>query len=240
MLAMLAWVLLAAPTHAFAMAQAAQVLVEANQEIKPGFKTYALFLICNPAWLEAPRQSGSQTAFLYRSFLNFGHAIGDDNLALWFWSSPTGTKTAIPLPENVDVARSARFCRAWRLKPSEGPHLVITSTYPNEKDLKPGLPKDSAVFQLGSMTNDQITRLLSKLTDQLLLTGRVEQPPGDSSQGQGQTPPSLPIPQPPPFWERLLTAVQGSINSFGCAWTFKIDAGAVKADLHACQSKPGQ
>ena len=212
-------------------AQSAQVAVGAKEQIKKGFKTYSLFLVCNPGWIQPRGGFDPQTMFLYRSFLNFGHAIGDDNLAVWFWTSPTGSKTTYAASENVDVERSARFCQAWHLKPSEGPHLVITSTFPKESDLKSGLPKDSAVFQLGSMTDDQITLLLTKLTDQLLLSGKVDQTPAGGSQPDPQ-------PKPPsPLWVRLLGAVQTSINGFGCAWTFKIDAGAVKADLHACQAK---
>jgi hypothetical protein len=234
MVAIAVSVLLSATTAVPARPQEAQVLVGANQQIKKGFKTYSLFLVCNPSWLQPRGTIEPQTEFLYRSFLNFGHAIGDDNLAVWFWSSPAGLKTTSPTAENIDVGRSARFCQAWHLKPSEGPHLVITSTFPKESDLKSGLPKDSAVFQLGNMTDDQITRLLTKLTDQLLLSGKVDQTQVGASQ---------PAPQPkdaPPLWVRLLDAAQTSINSFGCAWTFKIDAGAVKADLHACQAKPAQ
>ena len=219
---------------AAARTQSTQVLVGANEQIKKDFKTYSLFLVCNPSWVQPRGMIDPQTEFLYRSFLNFGHAIGDDNLAVWFWLSPEGAKTTHPTAANIDVERSARFCQAWRLKPSEGPHLVITSTFPKEGDLKSGLPKNSAVFALGNMTDDQISQLLSKLTDHLLLTGKVDPPQPDAPQ-------PAPQPQAPqPFWVRLLGAVQTSINSVGCAWTFKIDAGPAKADLHACQANPPQ
>jgi len=223
---------LGASTGVSAGPQEAQELVGAKEQIKKGFKTYSLFLVCNPSWLQARGAIDPPTQFLYRSFLNFGHAIGDDNLAVWFWMSPVGSKTVSVAAANIDVERSARFCQAWHLKPSEGPHLVITSAFPKESDLKSGLPKNSAVFQLGNMTDDQITQLLTKLTDQLLLSGKVDQAQVDTSQ-------PAPKPKAPaPLWVRLLDAVQTSIGSFGCAWTFKIDAGAVKADLHACPA-PG-
>lgn len=231
MVAVAVSVFLSTTTIAVAGHQGVQVLVRPNEQIKKGFKTYSLFLICNPSWLQPRGKVGSQTEFLYRSFLNFGHAIGDDNLAVWFWNSPEGLKTISPASENIDVERSARFCQAWHLKPSESPHLVITSTFPKENDLKSGLPKNSAVFQLSNMTDDQITELLTKLTDQLLLSGKVDRAQVDTSQ------PTPQLKAPPALWVRLLTAVQTSINSFGCAWDFKIDAGAVKADLHACQTK---
>jgi hypothetical protein len=37
------------------------------------------------------------------------------------------------------------------------------------------------------------------------------------------------------MWVQLLESTQHLINSFGCAWNFKIDAGPVKADLRSCQ-----
>jgi hypothetical protein len=227
--------IVSATVAAAAAAQDAQELVKPTDQIRKGFKTYSLFLVCNPGWLQ-PQGAVPQTQFLYRSFLNFGHAIGDDNLAVWFWRHPLDAETSPAAQtsqesaDNVDVERSVRFCKAWRLKPSAGPHLVITSTFPNEQDLSRGLPKDAAVFELGNMNDVRITELLTKLTDQLLLSGKVEQPqPVATSQSSDSS----------PLWVRLLGVVQKSINDFGCAWTFKIDAGAVKADLHACQTKAG-
>jgi hypothetical protein len=215
-----------------AFSQRAVVLVGPTQQIKAGYKTYSLFLICNPGWLH-PASGKSETQWLYDSFLNFGGAIGDDNLAVWFWRSPEKKKSFLPQAENVDVERSARFCKAWSLTPSQGPHLVITSTYPDEKHLSSGLPEKSAVFELGNMADSEIANLLSKLTDQLLLSGKVDKEKATGSSS------ASPAADSSPFWVGLLSAVQHTINTFGCAWTFKIDAGAVKADLHSCSTRPG-
>src|SRR5947207_2398782 len=90
--------------------QATAELVSPTAQIPRGtYKTWSLFLICNPDWV-APDKS-TDLANLYRRFKSFGDAIGRDNLAVWFW------KRAVPvsdprLAENVDVARSAEFCRA--------------------------------------------------------------------------------------------------------------------------------
>ena len=222
-------VLLSAAASAAGSPQSAQAVVRPTEQIKTGFKTYSLFLICNPGWLH-PSSGTPQTKWLYQSFQDFGRAIGDDNLAVWFWRSPEKQEGFAADPDNVDVERSARFCRAWHLTPSAGPHLVVTSTYPDERNLAAAQPQQSAVFALGNMADSQISSLLSKLTDQLLLSGKVGNVESASGTATNQ--------DPSPLWVRLLGAVQKTINNFGCAWTFKIDAGAVKADLHSCSTRP--
>jgi hypothetical protein len=200
--------------------------VSPTGKIPDNFKTYSLFLVCNPQWL-APEDNPSLTS-LYLHFDSFGRTIGDDNLAVWFWKLPSFP--SIPsddnyLAEAVDVERCVRFCQGWKLKPSSGPHLVVTSTYPDESHLSSGLPANSAVFALGNMKPTEIEALLAKLTDELEEQGHVEKTP-DASKAS-----------PEPQMIRLLEATQQIINSFGCAWTFKIEAGPVNADLHSCQTR---
>jgi hypothetical protein len=74
------------------------------------------------------------------------------------------------------------------------------------------------------MTPPEISNLLGTLTDQLIANGKVEHP---------EAPPIAP---PPTLWVRLLAATQQTINSFGCAWSFKINAGPVSADLKSCKT----
>ena len=195
-------------------------ILEATGQIPEHFKTYTLFLVCNPNWL-APEEN--QNLYnLYMGFESFGRAIGDDNLAVWFWKSGERHSSVRPFASFVDVERSVRFCQAWKLKPTSGPHIVFLSTYPDENHLSSGLPKQSAVFALGAMKQSQISDLLGKLTDQLVLTGQVvSTAPADPQQLS-------------PF-VRLLQAVRQDINGFGCAWTFKVNAGPASADMHACQ-----
>jgi len=196
-------------------------IVSKTGKIPKNFKTYSLFLVCNPQWL-APEKSASLYT-LYRDFENFGRTIGEDHAAVWFWKAQQPANDPA-LANNVDVERSVHFCQAWKLKPSEGPHLVVTAVYPDESDLSSGLPKGSAVYTLGNMTPTDISGLLMKLTDQLVENGRVESPSATTT-------------APLALWVRLLDATQRMINSFGCAWTFKIDAGPVNADLHACHAE---
>jgi hypothetical protein len=196
----------------------AQIFKEYNPVPRGGrtprhFKTYSLFLVCNPLWLAPEKSEGLRQ--LYQQFQDFGRTIGNDNLAVWFWIS-TSTGPDLVVPQNVDVERSLRFCTAWKLTPSAGPHVVVTSAYPDESDLSPGLPKNSAVFELGNMSSKEISALLGKLTDELVEKGEV---------------------QPVGPWVRLLAATQRTINRFGCAWSFKIDAGPVTANLRSCQTQ---
>jgi hypothetical protein len=196
--------------------------VERKGTIPKGYKTYSLFLICNPQWLEHRQgdKNSDQLNQLYQQFHTFGRTIGSDNVAVWFWISGPATTGTDPRVEDPDVERSVRFCQAWHLKPSAGPHIVVTTTYPVEADLSSGIPKDSAVFELGNMESKEISKLLAKLTDELVEKGHVESTPE----------------APEARWVRLLGAVQQTINKFGCAWSFKIDAGPVKADLQSCKS----
>ncbi len=199
-----------------------------TEKIPQHFKTYSLFLMCNPKWLTPKKGNDSDTTDLfdlYTQFKAFGRTIGDDNVAVWFWKSTSSSHEDSMLAGNVDVERSVRFCKAWKLKPSAGPHVVVTSTYPDESNLSSGIPENSAVFALGNMNSKKISDLLARLTDQLIASGKVDKPATDS-----------PAQPPPGLWVRLLAATQQAINNFGCAWSFKIDAGPVSADLHSCSS----
>jgi len=201
--------------------QTAVEVVSGTGKIPTNFKTYSLFLVCNPQWLVPEKSIGLYQ--LYQQFENFGRTIGDDNAAVWFWKSKRSAHDPA-LAENVDVERSVHFCQAWKLKPSEGPHLVVTTIYPDESGLSSGLPKGSAVYGLGNMSSKEISDLLVQLTDQLVAKGK-----GDGPIATAAAPLAL--------WVRLLDATQRTINSFGCAWTFKIEAGPVNADLHACKAE---
>jgi hypothetical protein len=217
--------------------EAAVTLVASKQPIPTGFKTYSLFLVCNPQWLDPDRNAGLYN--LYQQFLSFGRAIGNEHAAVWFWTSTSFTRSDAALAKIVDVERSAKFCQAWKLTPSEGPHLVITSTYPDESKLSSGPPPDTAVYKLGDMSPPDITKLLTSLTDQLIASGRVEAPatalPTSGNEAGGGAPVPPPPPPPPSLWVRLLAATQQTINTFGCAWSVKINAGPVSADLKSCK-----
>jgi hypothetical protein len=197
-------------------AQAAHVATvgTAGEIPRDGFSSWSLFLVCNPGWVN-PEKSGD-LANLYLSFKAFGDAIGRDNLAVWFAKKETSIGDP-DLARNVDVARAAEFCKALKLRPSRGPFLVITTEYPDLKQI----PRDRVVYELGGLGSRNLQRLLDKLTDELLLS---EKAPLEGMQ---------PLPAPP-FWVRLLEGARKSMNGFGCKLKLRIDTGAFSAELREC------
>jgi len=124
----------------------------------------------------------------------------------------------------VDLERSSKFCAAYNLAPSKGPYIVVTSTYPNDSHRLGKLPPDSAWFQLGAMKPGEISDLLAGLADKLVANQSLNQA------GSGQ-----PATETVASWDvRLLAAAQQLLNRLGCAWTFKIEAQGVKAEVQSC------
>jgi hypothetical protein len=213
-------VLLGSPVSAGA--QATAELVSPTEQIPRGsFKTWSIFLICNPDW--ATPDKSAELANLYRRFKPFGDAIGRDNLAVWFWKRRVRVDDP-KLAENVDVARSAEFCAALGKPPSQGPYLVVTAAYPDAA----AFPKERAIFELGGLPPADLAKLLNTLTDQLLLQGRVDAAVAAASAG------TVAPPQPPSLWIRLLEGARQSLIGFGCAVKLQIDTGLLNAELRAC------
>jgi len=165
-------VLLMAPP---AVAQdAVEVITSANQPVperartgRP-YKSWSLFLVCNPAWV-LPESDGRLLA-LYENFRAFGMVIGPDHAAVWFRVSRDNDKRSL-----VDVLRSSAFCERLRLPPSQSPYIVVTTDYPGAGLLDtypasfPAEPSAFAVIGLAGRDASDITRLLTSLADQLVL-----------------------------------------------------------------------
>ena len=206
--------------------QATAELVSPTAQIPRGtYKSWSLFLVCNPDWV-SPEKSSDLTN-LYHRFKSFGDAIGRDNLAVWFW------KRQVPvndprLAENIDVARSAEFCGALGRAPSQGPYLVVTSAYPDVA----AFPAERAIFELGGLQPVDLAKLLNALTDQLLLQGRVETAMAVTPTPSGGTPPT--VPQVSSLWIRLLEGTRQMMIGFGCKVKLQIDTGLLTAELREC------
>jgi hypothetical protein len=190
-----------------------------KESIPTNFKTWSLFLVCNPKWLGADKSQDLKD--LYKAFEAFGTTIGPDNAAVWFWKQRQDQQDTFFA--NLDVERSSKFCSAFKLTPSKGPFVIVTSTYPDESHLSNGLPANSAVFELGEMQPSQISDLLAQLVDELVKGEKISAKTTPASKQEAGT------------WIRLMEAVQHTLNSFGCAWTFKVEAEGVQAQLHACK-----
>jgi hypothetical protein len=200
---------------------------------RDSFKTWSLFLMCNPDWVSAEKSRDVEN--LYGRFRAFGDAIGKENLAVWFWRQKTRVNDP-RLAENIDVARSAEYCSALGLKPSLGPYLVVTNSYP---DLA-AFPRDRAIFELGGGDPAALAKLLNALTDQLLLEKKVD---AARLALEKAAPPAKPPTTPAPaatqpvelsLWIQLLEAGRRSIIGLGCAVKLSISAGPLNAELRGC------
>lgn len=132
------------------------------------YRSWSLFLVCNPAWLKADNEARLRS--LYEVFQAFGSVIGIEHLAVWLRGSNDGA-----LSFRVDTDRSAAFCASLGLAPSRSPYLVITTEYPGAglpTQYPQGFPEASAavsVVSLDGMQADEMTGVIGKLSDQLVL-----------------------------------------------------------------------
>jgi len=213
--------------------QAAAEVVGPTQQIpRAGFKTWSLFLICTPDWVTTDKSR--DLANLYWRFKSFGDAIGKDNLAVWFWKQRVAVDSP-RLSENVDVARSADYCRALKLRPSEGPYLVVTTAYP---ELNP-FPAERAVYTLGGLPPADLATLLNRLTDELLLEGKVQAArDATAPQPSATTAPASPgtsaSASSSGVWIQMLEAARRSIIGLGCNVKMQISTGILSAELRGC------
>ena len=106
---------------------------------------------------------------LYYRWKAFGEGIGDDHAAVWFWKKTMQNPSKDGAADNVDVARAIAYCTKLRLKPSGGPYLVFTTTYPDEKVALSAM----SVIELGSSA-EQIDLMLVRLGDQLVTGGVIK------------------------------------------------------------------
>jgi hypothetical protein len=158
------------------------------------FTSWSLFLVCNPAWLD--EDNAGRLWELYEQYLTFGRAIGPKHLAVWFWTDKTPepspldrhiavtTKTsatkatlqpAAVLSYTLDVDRSIAYCEKFGLKPSESPHIIVTTRRPeisySWKEAGFYTSSNQVVITLANADATEMTVLLTTLADQLLIEG---------------------------------------------------------------------
>jgi hypothetical protein len=128
------------------------------------YESWSLFLVCNPTWLLETR--GKMRKELHESFRILGPAIGSKHLAVWFWDRNPGLQGRdVPWP--IDTRRSAEFCKKFGLLPSESPHVLVTTAYP---DLQ-GPVGNFVVVRFNGARSEDMAQLVTKLADQLLVQG---------------------------------------------------------------------
>lgn len=148
-----------APGTSLPGAAHAQDVVELLPEepVPPGYATQSMFVICNPEWILSEREE--DLVALHSYFEAFGRTIGPDNAAVWFWRSLPDLGDG--LADDLDVERSAAICARLRLRPSESPHVVVTSRW----------DQDHMILALGGLEASRITQVLVRLADRLVAGG---------------------------------------------------------------------
>jgi hypothetical protein len=177
-------------------------------EIPANFSSWSLFLICNPEWILQNGDLGVQ--LLHKQFLVFGQAIGKRNAAIWFFENEAAAATV----ENTDISRSSAYCEKYKLLPSNSPYVLVTTRHPDAgSELGNHL-----VIRLNGLNTYDSARVLSKLTDQLLITKLSASELNETRAG----------------WRRVLNAFRTAIIATGCYFnkvSVAVNAGAVHAEI---------
>jgi hypothetical protein len=201
--------------------EVAPLPLPSNEHIPFGYKSYSMFLVCNPSWLVKGHEHNIR--HLYDVFYAFGQALGSENLAIWFWKANTATHTI----ELLDTKRSATYCQNYRLTPSNGPYILVTrdnpEIYTNSAWANPSLI-DHYVVSLNGLPTNRIINTIMTLTDQILVTG-LNQSSLDATV----------------WWQHLWAATETAVHTTACYFNkvkFSINASVVNAEIaHTSNAK---
>jgi hypothetical protein len=175
---------------------------------RESYKTWSLFLVCNPEWLLPA--SNERLKNLYDQFQAFGTAIGPDHLAVWFWKGKPNPSSP-RLAADLDVDRSTRFCRAYNLPPSHSPYVLVTSVYPDPDN--PQVPPN-LLIEFGGRNPELISKNLAELSDQLVLKGLKTKTP-DSKE----------------YWATWFEAARASLKDVSDRVTVTINTSFLKVEV---------
>jgi|SRR5579864_2760809 len=126
------------------------------------YNTYAMFLIPSHEW----KSRSKDLKELHETFLDFGDAIGEMNLAIWFPDGlyrPATLKRSEKLLGTFDIQRNRDYCDRFHLDYNNGPFIVVTRT-------RPDLVRDGdeiVVIQLHDIDIPKVTRVLNSLEQDL-------------------------------------------------------------------------
>lgn len=184
-------------------------------EIPRDYRSWSLFLVCNPAWIL--RNGDEGIANLFWQYKAFSDAIGPENLAIWFWKEPA----AEPSAELTDTSRSSEYCQRYKLLPSKSPYVLVTTRHPDDQPVG-----DYFSITLNGLSAHDSADALAKLTDQLLVTG-LRQAELDASTR----------------WQRLLAATTAALSAVGCYFnnvSFSFNTAVFKAEIAHSVENTGQ
>jgi hypothetical protein len=156
----------------------------AYADLPKNWKTYSIFLVCNPEWIIKLDYDPNALNPFYQQYRAFGKAIGSEHLAVWFWEAPhkesenkkdgsIDKKTVNAL--RYDVGRAVGYCIKYKLRPSRSPYILLTTSYPNSDDP----PENYFTVELGNLSEQGSIEMLSTLADQIV-TGNLSQDELDS------------------------------------------------------------
>jgi hypothetical protein len=179
------------------------------------FASWSLFLPCNPQWLLDKQEAALRD--LFAAYRAFAVTSGSRHAAVWFVKSKSSVERAVAEdPKSLDIERSVSYCQRFRLVPSEGPHIVVTTTHPDrwappaDSSSRPGDPL--VVLALGEKTAEEIARLIRRLNDQVVSERLSQQDLASES-----------------YWQSWLRVVDGVCRFFDKV-KFTVDAKVVNIE----------
>jgi hypothetical protein len=90
----------------------------------------------------------------------------DTFLAAQSKATPQQETVAEIVARTLDVDRHVAYCEKHGLLPGDSPHVLVTTTYPEDETLE-----NKVVIRLAHADAAEITALLTKIADQLLVEG---------------------------------------------------------------------
>ena len=134
-------------------------------KIPSGFATYTLFLNTSAAYPDA--DAPKKLAVLKRQFEEFGHSIGDKNLAVWA-NEPDSDKLSVSRGKYyADV-----FAR-WSgqsVSYNDGPYVIVCDRHPDELQTaaaEPGASPSVIIISFRNVASDRIIEVLNYLEERI-------------------------------------------------------------------------
>jgi hypothetical protein len=197
---------------------AAEVVVADGQSISHNYKSWSLFLVCNPEWLVSSDAAQGNMRDLYRAFGVFGRIIGSDHLAVWFRKA--GTTQNPSAPEAYDATEAADYCAVYHLTANDSPYLVVTTAYPT----KNGSSGNYLAVSLKGLDNTNRLKLLGTYSDRIRMSDfRASQFDSDRY-WLG--------------WTQVLEEGAAGLGQLVKAMKFTVDAKAVKIEFDGSRLSP--
>jgi hypothetical protein len=195
------------------------VAVPGNQPIPKDYKTWALFLVCDPSWLANTENSKSNLTSLHEQFVGFGNAVGMRNAAVWFYNHKSSD------PGDYDGERASDYCAAYGVSAASSPVVIVTTQYPAPvaaaaalPERAPGDPSVStsnyAKVSLNGLDSKDADTLLGLLADQVRADQLDQQQIDSKAYWQS--------------WERLLKKTLKGAGHLGRGVTVDVDTKVLK------------